>query len=147
MPAVALCGGVALYLVALSALKRRNIGSFNYPRLVAAAVLAVLAAVATAIPALLALALVAGVVLRPDRLRDGALRGHARSRAPRVGRSLLAPAALCGAANSIIEGKGVAVVGAPADAPERASSDAARARFATPLGRLGGGGLSCSRIP
>ena len=38
VPAVALCGGVALYLVALSALKRRNIGSFNRPRLVAAAV-------------------------------------------------------------------------------------------------------------
>ena len=37
VPAVALCGGVALYLVALSALKRRNIGSFNCPRLVAAA--------------------------------------------------------------------------------------------------------------
>ena len=36
VPAVALCGGVALYLVALSALKRRNIGSFNCPRLVAA---------------------------------------------------------------------------------------------------------------
>src|SRR4051794_32078890 len=31
VPAVALCGGVALYLVALSALKRRNIGSVHYP--------------------------------------------------------------------------------------------------------------------
>jgi hypothetical protein len=50
---------VALYLVALSALKRRNIGSFNYPRLAAAALLAVLAPVATSIPALAALALVA----------------------------------------------------------------------------------------
>ena len=59
VPAVALCGGVALYLVALSALKRRNIGSFNYPRLAAAALLAVLAPVATSIPALVALALVA----------------------------------------------------------------------------------------
>jgi low temperature requirement protein LtrA len=59
VPAVALCGGVALYLVALSTLKRRNIGSFNLPRLVAAALLAVLAAVATAIPAVAALALVA----------------------------------------------------------------------------------------
>jgi low temperature requirement protein LtrA len=61
VPAVSLCGGVALYLVALSALKRRNIGSFNYPRLVAAALLAVLAVVATAMPALLALGLVAGI--------------------------------------------------------------------------------------
>ena len=40
--AVSLCGGVALYLVALSAFKRRNYGSFNYPRLVAAAVLVAL---------------------------------------------------------------------------------------------------------
>jgi low temperature requirement protein LtrA len=56
--ATALCGGVALYLLALSAFKRRNVGSFNYPRLVAAAVLAALAPVATALPALLSLALV-----------------------------------------------------------------------------------------
>jgi low temperature requirement protein LtrA len=59
--AAALCGGVALYLVALSGFKRRNVGSFNYPRLVAAAVLAALVPVALAVPALLSLALVAGV--------------------------------------------------------------------------------------
>src|SRR5690242_4485045 len=59
--AVALTGGVALYLLALSALKRRNIGSFNYPRLVAAGVLAILAPVATRLPALAALALVTAV--------------------------------------------------------------------------------------
>jgi low temperature requirement protein LtrA len=56
--AAALCGGVALYLLALSAFKRRNVGSFNYPRLVAAAVLAALAPVATTLPALVSLALV-----------------------------------------------------------------------------------------
>jgi low temperature requirement protein LtrA len=61
VPALALCGGVALYLLALSALKRRNIGSFNGPRLVAAAALVALVPVATAVPALLALALVAVV--------------------------------------------------------------------------------------
>ena len=61
VPAVALCGGVALYLVALSAFKRRNIGSFNYPRLVAAGLLVVLAPLATELPAWLALALVAAV--------------------------------------------------------------------------------------
>ena len=44
VPAVALCGGAALYLVALSAFKRRNLGSWNGPRLVAASALAVLAA-------------------------------------------------------------------------------------------------------
>jgi low temperature requirement protein LtrA len=59
VPAVALCGGAALYFLALSAFKRRNIGSFNYPRLVAASALVVLAPIATAIPALLALGLVA----------------------------------------------------------------------------------------
>ena len=59
VPAVSLCGGVALYLLALSALKRRNIGSWNYPRLVAAALLVVLTPVATQIPALLSLGLVA----------------------------------------------------------------------------------------
>jgi low temperature requirement protein LtrA len=56
--AVALCGGVALYLLALSAFKRRNVGSFNYPRLVAAAVLVALAPLATVLPALVSLALV-----------------------------------------------------------------------------------------
>jgi low temperature requirement protein LtrA len=56
--ATALCGGVALYLLALSAFKRRNVGSFNYPRLVAAAVLVALAPVATVLPALVSLALV-----------------------------------------------------------------------------------------
>jgi low temperature requirement protein LtrA len=61
VPAVALCGGAALYFVALSAFKRRNIGSFNVPRLVAASALIVLAPIATAIPALLAVALVAAI--------------------------------------------------------------------------------------
>jgi low temperature requirement protein LtrA len=58
VPAVALCGGVALYLLALSAFKRRNIGSFNRPRLVVAGLLAGLAPAATAMSALLALGLV-----------------------------------------------------------------------------------------
>jgi low temperature requirement protein LtrA len=61
LPAAALTGGVALYLVALSGLKRRNIGSWNYPRLVAAALLAIVAPIATQIPALASLALVAAV--------------------------------------------------------------------------------------
>ena len=61
VPAVALCGGAALYFLALSAFKRRNIGSFNVPRLVAASGLAVLAPIATTLPALLDVALVAAV--------------------------------------------------------------------------------------
>ena len=59
VPAIALCGGVALYLLALSAFKRRNIGSFNVPRLVTAAALVALAPLALILPALLSLALVA----------------------------------------------------------------------------------------
>jgi low temperature requirement protein LtrA len=63
VPAVALCGGAALYLVALSAFKRRNLGSWNRPRLAAAFSLAVLAAIAAAIPAVLTLAIVAAIGL------------------------------------------------------------------------------------
>jgi low temperature requirement protein LtrA len=59
VPATSLCAGAALYFLALSAFKRRNIGSFNQPRLVTAAVLVALAPAATAMPALLALGLVA----------------------------------------------------------------------------------------
>jgi low temperature requirement protein LtrA len=63
VPAVTLCGGLALYLLALSAFKRRNIGSFNYPRLVATGVLVALVPLATTIPALLSLGLVALVAI------------------------------------------------------------------------------------
>jgi low temperature requirement protein LtrA len=59
VPATALCGGVALYLIALSVFKRRNIGSYNRQRLVAAAVLLALIPLSSTIPALVALALVA----------------------------------------------------------------------------------------
>jgi low temperature requirement protein LtrA len=61
VPATALCGGIALYLVGLSAFKRRNIGTWNTQRLVAAALLVALIPVATAVPALLALGLVTAV--------------------------------------------------------------------------------------
>jgi low temperature requirement protein LtrA len=61
VPAVALCGGVALYFLTLSGFKRRNIGSFNVPRLVAASGLIALAPVATALPALLDVGLVAAI--------------------------------------------------------------------------------------
>ncbi len=61
VPASALCGGIALYLVALSAFKRRNIGTFNTQRLIAAALLLAMIPLATAVPALLALGLVTAV--------------------------------------------------------------------------------------
>jgi low temperature requirement protein LtrA len=53
LPAASLCGGV----------KRRNVGSWNYPRLVASAALLALVPVVTHVPALLALGLVAGVAV------------------------------------------------------------------------------------
>jgi low temperature requirement protein LtrA len=59
VPAASLFGGPALYLLALSAFKRRNIGSWNRQRLVAAAVLLVLAPIATGLPGLVSLTLVA----------------------------------------------------------------------------------------
>ena len=62
VPAATLCGGVAAYLLALSSFKRRNVGSFNRPRLAVAALLLALIPAATAMPALLALALVAVIV-------------------------------------------------------------------------------------
>jgi low temperature requirement protein LtrA len=61
--AFSLCGGVALYLLALSAFKRRNYGSFNYPRLVVAAVLIALVPIAGATRAVVALGLVALVTV------------------------------------------------------------------------------------
>jgi low temperature requirement protein LtrA len=62
VPAAALCGGVALYLVALNLFRLRNVRSVNRQRVVAAAALVGLAFLATAVPALLSLALVAAVM-------------------------------------------------------------------------------------
>jgi low temperature requirement protein LtrA len=59
--AVSLCGGVALYLLALSAFKRRNYGSFNYPRLTGAALLVAVIPVAGATRPLVALGMVAAI--------------------------------------------------------------------------------------
>jgi low temperature requirement protein LtrA len=56
VPLVALFGGAVLYLVALSALRRRNIGGWNVQRLVAAAVLLLLLPVGAQLPAVAALA-------------------------------------------------------------------------------------------
>ncbi len=62
VPAFALCGGVALYLLALVAFRLRNLGTLNRQRLVAAAVLLALWPVATSVHALVALALAAAVL-------------------------------------------------------------------------------------
>jgi low temperature requirement protein LtrA len=61
VPAVALCGGVALYLLAHVAFRLRNVGTLNRQRLVVAAVLLALIPAGTSLPALGTLALVAGI--------------------------------------------------------------------------------------
>jgi low temperature requirement protein LtrA len=60
--ALALTGGVAMYLIALSAFRRRNVGRWNLQRLLAAAVLLCLTPLATVTPAWVALAAVTAVV-------------------------------------------------------------------------------------
>jgi len=61
VPAVTLCGGVALYLVAHILFRLRNVRSLNRPRLVVAVALLAAIPLAVEIPALAALALVAGL--------------------------------------------------------------------------------------
>ena len=62
VPLVALYGGAVLYLVALSALRRRNIGGWNVQRLLASALLLALLPVAHAVPALVALVMLTVVL-------------------------------------------------------------------------------------
>jgi low temperature requirement protein LtrA len=62
VPATALCGGVALYLLAHVAFRLRNVHSWNRQRLVAAALCLALIPLGTAIPALATLALVSAVL-------------------------------------------------------------------------------------
>ena len=61
VPAVGLCGGVALYLLAHVAFRLRNVRTLNRQRLVAAAVLLALVPLTRDAPALATLALVAAV--------------------------------------------------------------------------------------
>jgi low temperature requirement protein LtrA len=62
VPAFALLGGVALYLLGLVAFRYRHIHSFNRQRLGLAIVLLILIPVATEVPALLSLAIVAVLI-------------------------------------------------------------------------------------
>jgi low temperature requirement protein LtrA len=61
VPAVALCGGVALYLLAHIAFRLRNLSTLNRQRLVTAVVCAALIPVATAFAAVVAVGIVAGL--------------------------------------------------------------------------------------
>jgi low temperature requirement protein LtrA len=59
VPAVALCGGVALYLLGHNAFRLRDIGSVSVPRLVVAILCCALITVAVSIPSLITLAVLA----------------------------------------------------------------------------------------
>ena len=87
MPAVALCGGLALYLLAHVAFRLRNVGSVNVPRIVAAVLCVALIPVATRIAGAavlgVLLALFVGLILF-EVVRYAEAR--ARIRAERVGR-------------------------------------------------------------
>jgi low temperature requirement protein LtrA len=61
--AAALCGGVALYYLALGAFERSTVGSVNRPHLLGAATLVLLAPAAMRLPSLGSLALVAAVAV------------------------------------------------------------------------------------
>jgi low temperature requirement protein LtrA len=61
MPAAALCGGLALYLIAHVAFRLRNVRSLSRTRLVAAVACLALIPVARLVPGLVALAILAGV--------------------------------------------------------------------------------------
>ena len=61
VPAVALCGGVALYLLAHVAFRLRNMHTWSVRRVVCAGILIALIPAAVSLPALATLALVAGV--------------------------------------------------------------------------------------
>jgi low temperature requirement protein LtrA len=61
VPAVALCGGVALYLLAHVAFRLRNVRTLSRRRLIVAAVLVALVPAAVSLPALATLAIVAGI--------------------------------------------------------------------------------------
>ena len=84
IPAVALCGGVALYLLSHDAIRYRSVQSVNRRRLLAAAASAALIPVATRVDGVVSLALVAGVsvaLIAYEALRFREARAHLRTAA------------------------------------------------------------------
>ena len=63
VPAVALLGGTALYLLAHVAFRLRNVHSLNVPRLICAVVAVALVPLAVEVPALVSLAILAGILV------------------------------------------------------------------------------------
>jgi low temperature requirement protein LtrA len=62
IPAVALCGGVALYLLGHNAFRLREEGSVSVPRMVVAALCCALVPVAMSVPSLVTLAVLAALL-------------------------------------------------------------------------------------
>jgi low temperature requirement protein LtrA len=81
VPAVTLCGGIALYLVAHVLFRLRNVRSLNRHRLVVAGVLLALLPLAVEVPALVTLAIVTGLMtalIVYEALRFAAARDRVR---------------------------------------------------------------------
>ena len=82
MPAFALCGGVALYLLSHDAIRYRSVGSVNPRRCLAAAACAALIPAATRVDGVVAVALVAGVcvaLIAYETLRSRETRARLRA--------------------------------------------------------------------
>ena len=79
MPAVALCGGVAVYLLGHIAFRLRNLGTVNKQRVAVALVAAAFIPLAVEIDALWTPGGDGGADLRPDRLRGDPLPRGARA--------------------------------------------------------------------
>ena len=82
VPAFALCGGVALYLLSHDAIRYRSVGSVNPRRCLAAAACAALIPAATRFDWVVAVALVAGVcvaLIAYETLRSREARAHLRT--------------------------------------------------------------------
>ena len=62
IPAIALCGGAALYLLGHNAFRLREVGSISVPRLVVAILCCALIPVAVSVPSLVTLAVLAGLL-------------------------------------------------------------------------------------
>ena len=91
VPAFALLGGLAIYLLSHVAFRYRHVHTVSRRRLLLAIVLLILVPVATEVPALVALAVVNRDDLGADRLRDAQLRrGTAACAPPRSRLSLIA---------------------------------------------------------
>jgi low temperature requirement protein LtrA len=62
VPAVALCGGVALYLLGHNAFRLRDVGTVSVPRLVVAVLCCALIPLGVSVPSLITLAILAGLM-------------------------------------------------------------------------------------